>query len=59
VTGQELIKRLKKDGWSLDRIRGSHHMMIKDKKTLSVPVHGHRDLPKGTLNNLLKESGLK
>lgn len=34
-------------------------MMIKNKKTLSVPVHAHRDLPKGTLNNLLKESGLK
>jgi len=33
--------------------------MIKGKKTLSVPVHGNRDLPKGILNSLLKEGGLK
>jgi len=59
VTGKELIKLLKENGWTLDRIKGSHYIMIKGKKTLSVPVHGNRDLPKGTLNSLLKEGGLK
>ncbi|HBI23854.1 MAG: addiction module toxin, HicA family [Nitrospirae bacterium RIFCSPLOW2_12_42_9] len=59
MTGKELIKLLKENGWTLDRIKGSHYIMIKGKKTLSVPVHGNRDLPKGTLNSLLKEGGLK
>lgn len=59
MTGKELVKRLKRDGWALDRIKGSHHIMIKGKKTLSVPVHGGRDLPAGILCRPLKESGVK
>jgi predicted RNA binding protein YcfA (HicA-like mRNA interferase family) len=59
MNGKELLKKLKKSGWELDRISGSHHIMKKDDKTLSVPVHGSRDIPKGTLNKLLKEAGLK
>jgi predicted RNA binding protein YcfA (HicA-like mRNA interferase family) len=59
MTGQELIRLLEKDGWVLDRIKGSHHIMIKDNKTLSVPVHGSKDLGKGLLNKLLKQGGLK
>ncbi|MCC7201056.1 MAG: type II toxin-antitoxin system HicA family toxin [Nitrospirae bacterium] len=59
MTGKELIKLLKENGWVLDRIKGSHHIMVKGNKTLSVPVHRSRDLPTGTLNSLLKEAGLK
>jgi predicted RNA binding protein YcfA (HicA-like mRNA interferase family) len=59
VTGKDLIGLLKENGWELDRIKGSHHIMIKGNKTLSVPVHSNRDLPKGTLNKILKEAGLK
>jgi predicted RNA binding protein YcfA (HicA-like mRNA interferase family) len=59
VTGGELIELLRKHGWQLDRITGSHHIMKKQDKTLTVPVHGNRDVPKGTLNSILKEAGLK
>ncbi|MDY6845473.1 MAG: type II toxin-antitoxin system HicA family toxin [Thermodesulfobacteriota bacterium] len=59
MSGKELIKILKLNGWTLDRISGSHHIMIKGDKTLSVPVHGKKDLPKGLLNSLLKHGGLK
>jgi predicted RNA binding protein YcfA (HicA-like mRNA interferase family) len=59
MTGKELIKQLNKKGWKLDRISGSHHIMIKDDKTLSVPVHGKKDLPSGLLGALLKNGGLK
>ncbi len=59
MTGKELIKRLREKGWALDRISGSHHIMFKDAKTISVPVHGNRDLPAGLLNALLKQGGLK
>jgi len=59
VTGRELIKLLRKHGWQLDRISGSHHIMKKREKTLTVPVHSRRDIPKGTLNIILKEAGLK
>ena len=59
MNGKELLKLLKEKGWELDRISGSHHIMINKNKTLSVPVHGKKDIPKGTLNKLLKEGGLK
>jgi predicted RNA binding protein YcfA (HicA-like mRNA interferase family) len=59
VTGRELIKLLRKHGWQLDRVSGSHHIMKKQKKTLTIPVHSRRDIPKGTLNSILKEAGLK
>ncbi len=59
MTGKQLIKLLKQSGWELERIQGSHHIMIKDLKTLSVPVHGNKDLGKGLLHALRKQGGLK
>jgi predicted RNA binding protein YcfA (HicA-like mRNA interferase family) len=59
VTGRELIKLLRKHGWHLDRVAGSHHILKRQSKTLTIPVHGKKDLPKGTLNSILKEAGLK
>ena len=59
MTGKELIKILKSNGWILDRIRGSHYILIKGNETVVVPVHGNKDIPKGTLENILKKAGLK
>jgi predicted RNA binding protein YcfA (HicA-like mRNA interferase family) len=59
VTGKQLLSLLKQNGWEVDRIRGSHHILKKGAGTIAVPVHGNRDIPKGTLNAILKQSGLK
>jgi predicted RNA binding protein YcfA (HicA-like mRNA interferase family) len=58
VTGRELLKLLEKHGWQLDRVTGSHHIMKMQEKTLTIPVHMKKDIPKGTLNSILKEAGL-
>ncbi|MCI8896111.1 MAG: type II toxin-antitoxin system HicA family toxin [Lachnospiraceae bacterium] len=58
MTDRDLIKLLKKDGWKLDRINGSHHIFRKDGTTVSVPVHG-KDVPTGLLHQILKDTGLK
>jgi len=42
----------------VDRIEGSHHILAKGDKTLSVPVHGSKDLGKGLLH-ALRQGGLK
>jgi len=55
---KDLLKLLKKDGWKLVRIKGSHHVLQKDGKTTVIPIHG-RDVPTGLLNAILKETGLK
>lgn len=59
MTGKELLRLLESNGWKLDRISGSHHIMIKESKTLSVPLHGKKDLGKGLLVKLMKAGGLK
>jgi len=60
MTGKELVNKLKKDGWIVDRVQGSHNIMIKDGYLpVAIPVHGNKDIPKGTLHQLLKDTGMK
>ncbi len=59
MTGKELVKLLKQNGWQLDRISGSHHIMVKGSKTISVPVHGKKELGKGIKQAILKKAGIK
>lgn len=59
LTGMELVKLLIKEGWTVDRISGSHHIMVKGDKTISIPVHAGKAIPTGLLNKLLKQAGLK
>jgi len=59
VSGKQLIKLLQEKGWLVDRIEGSHHILVKDSETLSVPVHGSKDLGKGLLHALMRQGGLK
>lgn len=55
---QRPAKAFEKNGWSVVRINGSHHVLQKDGKTTVVPLHG-KDVPIGLLNSILKETGLK
>lgn len=59
MSGKELIKKMLKDGWEIDRIAGSHHVMKKGTKTEIIPVHGNKDIPNGLLQTILKRNGLK
>jgi predicted RNA binding protein YcfA (HicA-like mRNA interferase family) len=60
MTGTELVKFLKKNGWVLDRITGSHHIMAKEgKRSVTVPVHGKKDLHNGLVAAILKQANIK
>ena len=59
MSGKDCVKLLKKHGWVLERVRGSHHIMLKNGIAIPVPVHGSVDLAPGTLNSILKKAGLK
>ncbi len=56
VSGKKAIRALAKLGFRVDRIEGSHHMMVKDGHpfTIPVPIHGSRALPKGTLASIIR-----
>mgnify|MGYP001555980725 FL=1 len=60
MTAREVIRLLKKDGWSEKNKKGSHkqftHHVKKGKVTISV--HSG-DLPPGTLNSIFKQAGWK
>ena len=55
---KDLLKLLKKNGWNVARINGSHHVLQKDGKTIVVPLY-ETDVPIGLLNSIFKETGLK
>ena len=59
LTPREVIKVLEKNGFELDRVKGSHHIYYhaETRKRIVVPVH-KRDLPKGTLLEILKQAGI-
>lgn len=55
---KELLKIMQQNGWKIDRINGSHHIMKKDNQVEVIPVHG-KDLSTGIANKILKRLGLK
>ena len=55
---KDVLKLLKKNGWRLIRINGSHHVLQRGEQTITVPIHG-KDVPIGLLNRILKETGLR
>ena len=52
-----MIKELKKAGWKIVSQRGSHIKMKKKGKLTIIPIHGGRDLPRGTLKAIEKQTG--
>jgi len=58
---KELIKLIEADGWVQVRQRGSHRQFKHPEKSGTVTVSGkpNVDMPPGTLNNALKQAGLK
>jgi predicted RNA binding protein YcfA (HicA-like mRNA interferase family) len=57
----ELLGILEQDGWFLVRQQGSHRQFHHAAKSGTVTVAGKPslDVPRGTLNNILKQAGLK
>ncbi|MDO8493044.1 MAG: type II toxin-antitoxin system HicA family toxin [bacterium] len=46
---------LRKEGWTLVHVRGSHHVLKKGDLKTSVPVHENKELRIGTLFGILED----
>ena len=61
LSGREVIKALKKIGFEEKRQKGSHIILAKEtaegKKGVVVP--NHKEIDKGTLLEIIRQSGLK
>jgi predicted RNA binding protein YcfA (HicA-like mRNA interferase family) len=60
VSGKELCRLIRKKGWVLARINGSHHVFIKEgiRERIVIPVHGNHPLKIGLLKDQMKLAGL-
>lgn len=61
VSGKRVIRALAKAGFIVERIVGSHHILMHPgdlSRTVTVPVHGSRDLKPGTLRSIIRQTGL-
>jgi len=61
VKVKEVIRLLEEDGWYVARTKGSHRQFKNHNKAGAVTVSGKLsiDVPRGTLNSILKQAGLK
>lgn len=60
MKANEVIKLLAKDGWTLKATKGSHQQFVHPTKPGKVTVAMHSgDIPKGTLNSIMKQAGWK
>jgi len=58
---REAIRIVEKDGWQLDRTKGSHRQYKHPVKVGTVTIAGHpsRDLNKDTWRSILRQAGLR
>ena len=59
-SAKNLIRILLISGFKFKRSKGSHHLYFnfKTNKTVIVPMHGSKDMPKGTFFAILKQAGI-
>lgn len=59
-SAKNLIVILEQKGFYFKRANGSHHLYYNTKngKTVIVPIHGNKDLAKGTFFTILKQAGI-
>ena len=60
MSGKQFSKVLERHGWSLLRIKGSHHIYgkVDSEVRISVPIHSNQNLKTGMLRHFLKMAGL-
>ena len=60
MNSRQIIKALKKDGWFEVAQKGSHvQFKHPDKKGRVTVPHPKKDLPKGTVTSIERQSGIK
>jgi len=61
LSPKHLIKLLEQSGFVFKRSKGSHKLFYnaESKITIIVPIHGNKDLKKGTYIAILKQSGIE
>jgi len=54
----EVVNKLKKAGWEIDRQKGSHIMMVKNNYQYTLSIPQHKELGIGILKKIIKQSNI-
>jgi len=56
VSGKELARAIERRGWTLVRVKGSHHVFTKPgrRERIVIPIHGNQPLKIGLRRALMK-----
>ena len=54
-SGRQMVSFLESQGFTVVRVRGSHHVMARETQRTSIPVHGNSALKIGTLRGILRD----
>jgi predicted RNA binding protein YcfA (HicA-like mRNA interferase family) len=58
VSGKQAVGAFSKDGWNVDRQKGSHVILLKPGRMASLSVPQHKELAPGTLRSLIRAAGM-
>jgi len=58
LSGGKAVKVFERAGWTIDRQRGSHVILVKDGQPATLSVPDHKELAKGTLRSLIRAAGM-
>ena len=59
MNSRKLIKELQENGWTLERVRGSHHVFVHPVRIgLVVVPHPKKELGVGLVHLIRKQAGL-
>lgn len=58
ISGREARRAFEKAGWTFDRQRGSHMILVKADVQMNLSVPDHRELDTGLLRGLIRDAGL-
>jgi predicted RNA binding protein YcfA (HicA-like mRNA interferase family) len=59
VSSSDLVKLIKKAGWQLNRVSGSHHVFTHPQRAGIVVVpHPKKDLGKGLVKAISQQAGI-
>jgi len=59
MNGKQVVKKLEEYGWVVLRIQGSHYRLGKSEKRTTVPIHGAKDIGKGLIAAIERQTGVK
>jgi len=58
LSGAQAVRAFERAGWTVNRQRGSHVILIKPGSIASLSIPQHRELSPGTLRALIRAAGL-